>query len=222
MELFSIRAALKEGWNIFKTRWIFYIAVAVVPYAVVWMAGMFFQIIGAPVQQLTENAPNNIGLASAAGLLGAAQGLITWILSMIFSVGVIGIYLDAVDGKNPVLSDLLSRKHLFIKYAIGNLLYGLAVGLGLLFFIVPGIYFAMRFYFWGTVLVDTNGGLLDAFRKSSELTRGIKMKLFVFTLVSAALGILGMLVFFVGILVVTPVVTLAATKIYRNRNPRVS
>ncbi len=220
MKLFSIRAVLRDGWQMFRARWKFYLAITVIPYGVTWLAGVFFQMIGSPIVQLSENAPDNAGLAGAAGLFSFVQGVFLWVLSMVFAVGIVGIYLDSIDGKNPKVADILSRKHLFIKYAIGNMIYGLIIGVGMLLLIVPGVYFAMRFFFWSTAFVDSGGGIVAAFRKSSELSRGIKIKLFLFTLVSAGLGILGTLALFVGVLVVTPVVTLAATQIYRIRNPR--
>lgn len=220
MNSFSIRAVIREGWQLFKARWKFYLALTTVPYIVTWLAGFFFQIIVNPVIGLSQNAPDNAGLSAAVGLLSAAQGIFLWVLSMVFAVGVIGIYLDSVDGKNPKFADIFSRKHLFIRYAIGNILYGLIIGFGIILFIVPGIYFAMKYFFWSTAFVDTGTGVFASFRKSAELTRGIKMKLVLFSLVTAGLGILGMMALFVGILVVTPVVTLAATRIYRIRSPR--
>ncbi len=64
--------------------------------------------------------------------------------------------------------------------------------LGLILFIIPGIYFALRFMFVIPLIVDKDLDISEAMKQSTSLTRGIKWPLLGFILVSFGIFILGL------------------------------
>jgi hypothetical protein len=64
------------------------------------------------------------------------------------------------------------------KVALVNVLYGLVVGLGFLLLVVPGIIFSLMFAVVVPVVVVENRGIVEAFERSSSLTKGYKGLLF--------------------------------------------
>lgn len=53
-----------------------------------------------------------------------------------------------------------------------SMLYALIVTCGLMFFIIPGIYWAMRFIFSFFILSEKNIGIIDALKESYTITKG--------------------------------------------------
>lgn len=58
-----------------------------------------------------------------------------------------------------------------------DLLFGTAVGVGLLLFIAPGIYAALAWCVVAPVLIEERRPVLDTFARSAELTRGSRLNL---------------------------------------------
>jgi uncharacterized membrane protein len=119
------------------------------------------------------------------------------------------------SGKKLPFTDLFKQFKYFWRVLGATILVGLIVGLGLLLFIIPGIYFALRFQLTNTLIVDKNLGILEAMRQSSKLTEGIKLQLFGFNLTLLGVLILGLLALGVGIFVAIPVIWLAGVVVYR-------
>ncbi len=105
------------------------------------------------------------------------------------------------------------------NFVCGYLLYFFMVMLGTLLFVFPGIYIAMRYYFFSYVLLDQNKSFLSAFQKSALMTRGIKWELFLFWFLTQALSFLGLLILGVGALVTFPLTHLAIVFTYRTLYP---
>jgi uncharacterized membrane protein len=89
------------------------------------------------------------------------------------------------------------------------------VMVGLLLFIVPGIWLGLKYGQAMNALVDRNCGVIEAFKYSSKITEGHKAKLML--LGSAALGIIlaGLLALVVGVVFAYPVAGLAWVLGYR-------
>jgi len=170
---------------------------------------------------------DNIGLTVATVLLvflvallvialPATVSLILAAVQLIFSMGYINLTIDAARGNKLDYKTLLN--HVSIKKAFrflgASILAGLLVGFGLVFFIVPGIYFAIRYMFVGYLIVDKNASIGEAFSGSAALTKGVKLPLFVLGLLFLMLGVLGVFALFIGIYVVAIVATLSRAYVY--------
>ncbi|MBA2369148.1 MAG: hypothetical protein H0V82_09020 [Candidatus Protochlamydia sp.] len=132
-----------------------------------------------------------------------------------FSAGFAYMALRAADGLKVKFEDLFARFDCFFNYFLSSLLYIGIVTIGLILFIVPGIIWAIRFGLYPFFIADQKAGPVEALKLSSKATYGFKWDLLKFLLLLILACIVGTLLFFVGLLVVLPVFTIAYAIIYR-------
>lgn len=157
-----------------------------------------------------------IGISFAvAGLffLGAGNGTIT-ALAYIICGGYVFLFLRHARGEKVVFDDLFSLDSRWISFAFVGLIKGVLIILGLICFIVPGVYLAVRWMFAEILVVDKGMKPMEALRASSAMTKGHWWKLFGFSAVAALLVLLGLIALLVGAIVASIVVTFAVIQIY--------
>ena len=191
MKTFSIKEALKRGWEIWKDN-----------KKVLTLTGIVMILIGW--------IPN-----PADGLLGAVFEVILFLISAFVSMSWLKMLLVMEGGGETRFSDLFKHRRFFWKYFFASLLLILITGIGLILFIIPGIYFAMKYIFVLNLIVDKDMAIGAAFRESAKLTRGIKWRLLGLNVVMVLVFILGLMALVVGILVALPVIALADVVVYR-------
>lgn len=81
-------------------------------------------------------------------------------------------------------------------------------------FIVPGIYLALKWSFAELLVIDKGMRPMEALRASSEMTKGIRFKLFLFSLASFVIILVGVLALVVGVFVAGTVIALAGIHLY--------
>jgi len=81
--------------------------------------------------------------------------------------------------------------------------------------IIPGIWFALRYQYFGMAIVDKNMGPIEALKYSGQITQGNALKLFGMALASMGVIVLGLLALILGVFVAMPVVYIAMAYIYR-------
>ncbi len=118
--------------------------------------------------------------------------LVIPLINLLFEAGLLKIALHFHDGKVPQIQDLFNGYPLLLKYVVATILYGLMVIIGLIFLVVPGIYLALKYQFYGYVIVDKGIGPIGALKESGRLTQGAKKDLFMFWLILLC----GMLIIF--------------------------
>lgn len=138
------------------------------------------------------------------------------LLAAAIDMGVQKLFLAAARGKEVgyeiILSEIDLKKAL--RFIVAAVLYGLSIFLGLLFFILPGIYLALKYMFVTYAIVDRNVSVRDAFSLSSDFTRGNKFSLLLLALLLVLVNILGALALLYGLLVSIPVSMLAFAYAY--------
>lgn len=195
---FSIEEALQYGWGIMKANIWFFVGVLVVA----WV------IVGIPHAIANALHHQSDGLSFLFRIVG-------WIAGIIVSIGMITIALKFLDGQIPKFEDLFSFKPHFWKFFGGSILTGLVVWAGMILFIIPGIYWAIKFQFFGYFVVEQGSDPVEAMRKSSRITHTVKWKLLGFGIVLALVNMLGAICLFVGLFVTVPVTLLAYSLVYR-------
>jgi uncharacterized membrane protein len=148
------------------------------------------------------------------------MSVISAAVSATFGLGLAKIYLRFRDGETPVFENLfdgLARLHVYVAAMI---IVGIAVCMGLLLLVVPGIIFLLRLWFVGFVIVDEKAGPLEAIQRSWDITRGYTMDLFLLFILLVGLNLLGVLLLLVGLLVTVPISGLALAYVYRHLKPR--
>lgn len=199
---FSAGAAIRFGWETFKRRpWFF--------------VGSTFLIL------LASGLSDGITSGIDAALTGSADQpsiigtVINFALGTLISMGATAFYLAAHDNPDTVDLSALWHPQPFWKYLGASILLALAIGIGLVLLIVPGIIFGLMFMFTTFIVIERGLGPIDAMSESNRLTRGHKWQLFGFSLLLLLINVLGLLALVVGLLVSIPVSTLAFVHAYR-------
>jgi uncharacterized membrane protein len=144
-------------------------------------------------------------------------GIVVW---STFALGLFKIYLRFRDGEKPIFENLfdgVARAHVWVGASI---IMAVAIAMGLVLLLVPGIIMLLRLWFVGFVLVDERTGPIDAIQRSWDITRGHTMDLLVFFIVLVGLNLLGAVCLGVGLLVTVPMSGLAMSFVYRDLKPK--
>ncbi len=177
-----------NSWNIFKKNWWEFIVVSII----------MFVLVLVPL-----------------GLGGIFQFFVTLLI--------INAILKSVKDEKISFStffkvqELLTPKIITIVVAIG--LYTLIVQnitnvvivsfLTLLGFVLTIIFFPLM-----CVMVDKNFDVKETILYSAKLTKGVRFEIVLLMIINFIIGILGIALFFIGILVATPIITIAAVFVY--------
>lgn len=199
VDLFSIKESIQFGWKTTKKHLWFLVGIVVI---------LFF------INTLPQLTNSQLQTQDASFLL-ALTGIGFWILNMLVNIGSIKISLKLADHKQAEFSDLFNEYRLLLPFIVGSIIYALIVVVGLIFLIVPGIYFGIRYHFYSYFIVDKKLSPLEALKESSRITSGVKWKLFLFSLVLGLVNVLGVLAFVVGLFVTVPVTMIAYAHVYR-------
>ncbi len=140
--------------------------------------------------------------------------LAVFALNLIMALGLIRVTLKVYDNQVPRVEDLFNDARYIFRFFGATLLYGLMVLGGLLLFIVPGVIWLVKYYFVPYFILEGNE-VFNAFHKSARLTKDSKGNLFVLFLLLFLIGILDALVLGIGLVIATPIVSLAITYVYR-------
>jgi hypothetical protein len=195
---FSIEEALQYGWGVMKANIWFFVGVLVVAWAIAGVPHIIANIL----------QKESSGLALLFRIIG-------WVADIIVSIGLITIALRFLDSQQPKFEDLFSFQPFFWKYLGASLLTGLVVWAGFLLLIVPGIYWALKFQFFGYFVVEQGCDPVEAMRRSSRITHTVKWKLLGFGIVLALINVVGAVCLLVGLFVTVPVTMLAYASVYR-------
>jgi hypothetical protein len=146
--------------------------------------------------------------------------LISLVVSATFGLGLSKIYLRFCDGEKPIFENLfdgLARAHIWMA---SMFIVSIAVVMGLILLLVPGIVMMLRLSLIGFVLVDERTGPIDAIQRSWDITRGHTMDLLALFIVLVGLNILGACCLLIGLFVTVPMSGLAMAYIYRELKPK--
>lgn len=146
--------------------------------------------------------------------------VISWLVTATFSLGLAKIYLRYRDGEKPIFENLfdgVARAHIWFA---STLIADVAIIMGLILLIVPGVIMMLRLWMVGFVLVDERTGPIDAIQRSWDITRGHTMDLLVLFIALLGLNILGICCLGVGLLVTVPISGLALAHVYRELKPK--
>jgi uncharacterized membrane protein len=195
---FSMGDAVSFGWETMKSNILFFIGILIAMMAI-------------------EAVPSLIGdlLEEDYLIISIVFEIISIILNMAVGMGLVRILLIFCDGEQPEFADLFSCFHLVPKYFLSSLLYGLIVLAGFILLIVPGIIWAIKFQFFPYFIVEGGLGPIESLKRSSTITDGAKMDLFLFGLLLLGINIVGLLCLIIGLFVSIPVTMLALAYVYR-------
>jgi len=193
---FSKSEAIKYGFNFFKANISVFVKLALVVVAINIVMGL--------ISSMFDRTPMNF-----------LWGLVSLAISIVVQVGFTKIILDLHDGKPLNFSHLYTLYPLALRFLGASILYGFIVAVGFILLIIPGVIWALKFQFYSFLIVDKNVGIMDSLKKSSVLTSGIKMNLFLFALLLVVINIAGALALIIGLFATIPTTIMATVFVYR-------
>ena len=199
---FTVGSALNFGWETFKQRPWFFIGASVVIVIAYLVVGGVSTGIDAALGGSSEE-PTLIGSSVNFGL------------STLVGMGAIAFYLAAHDNPDTVELSALWHPQPFLRFLGASILTGLAVGIGFVLLVVPGIIALVFFMFTTLIVIDRGLGPIEAMQESMRIGRGFRWPLLGLIVLLALILIVGAVALLVGLLVAMPVTTLAFVHAYR-------
>ncbi len=143
------------------------------------------------------------------------SSLISWVISVIFSLGYAKNMLQTIDGEEPQFSAYMQPIGKIINMMIATVLVGLAVVIGFVLLIIPGFYLTMRLQFYSLYILEEDAGPIEAVQKSWRLTQGKMGFLVLLLLTQLLLVVIGLCLFVVGLLIALPLCNMMSCYTFR-------
>lgn len=127
---------------------------------------------------LVRPHPSPFALTHMGPPLAPVLSLLALIPYALFQAGLIRLTVADLHAE-PLSTDeamQLGRGRMWPLYGL-DLLAGLAIGVGMILFIVPGVYAALAWAVVAPVLVEERRRVLETFGRSAELTRGSRLNI---------------------------------------------
>jgi hypothetical protein len=171
------------------------------------IAGVFFLLPGLVLSFMLPPIEDITSLAAIVAVLQPYLPLIFFI-SLIQMVGQLAMWSLVTTSERPTVGEAIKTALLFLPfYFLINLSSNIIVGLGLLLFIIPGIYLAIRLAPIGVIAItEAIRNPIVAVQRSFEVTKGNALPIFAFILI---IGIVFFLISFASAMVFGTVLTLS-------------
>lgn len=173
-------------------------------------------------------------LVEIAGILLIVAIMVQWAATYLFQGTVVSLVHDLQDGRRDFSVEQLIKSvaPVLLTLIVAGLLASIAITLGLILVIVPGLFLATIWAVVAPVIVVERKGVLEAFGRSRELVRGNGWQVlavilifflillvvgFVFGIIGAIAGGVGRVILeFIGSVIAAPLIALAASILYFN------
>jgi uncharacterized membrane protein len=140
------------------------------------------------------------------------------IVCLMAGLSIVSISLQITRDHHFTFRDLylpLLSPNRVLKFIALTVLYILAVSIGTVLFIIPGIYIAVRFKFFPFVVIEhENESIADLIRLSYKTTAHNFWPVFFFLLLGCIINILGALCFIIGLAITIPTTIFAMAHMY--------
>ena len=204
MAQFSVSTAFTEGWERFAAHWKFLIGIT-----------LLYLIVSGGLGGVSTHSvfSNNLPTIFGTHLLSLAA-------TSVLSVFLVKLTLDIYDTKPVSWGTLFTGLDwtTFWRYVGATILVGLAVTIGFICLILPGLYLALKYSQVRYLIVDKKMRVFEALSESSRLTVGIKWKLIGFSFLVLLLVLVSLIPVGLGLLISLPWSLLAIVSVYRQLN----
>lgn len=205
----QLEEVVRHGWETVKRE-----PILIVVQLIVLILPNVFSRAPDVLKALNIFEPNHPVLLLVTAVMAIAGALVGWFLQ----VGQVRLFLAATRNQPVRFEVLFSGIDRFLPFAGMAIVSSLAMGVGFLLLIVPGVILAIGFSLAKYYVIEQEKGVIESLQASWEATRGNKGDLFVFMLVYAALIIGGLCACGIGIFITMPLAEIALAAIYLRRS----
>jgi hypothetical protein len=207
MHTLSIGDCIRFGWETFKKRpWIL-IGALLLAAIISALPGVF--------GPHPEIGPDGQLIQPPLSAYGAIVTIVSIAVSVLVGLGLTTFSLRAHDNIQGVQIADLWNPAPFWRFLGAHILSVIAIVLGFIALVVPGIILSVGLAFVPYVVVDRGLGPIEALKESWRITKGHKWQLFLLFLALVGINLLGVLALVVGIFVTVPITMLAFAHAYR-------
>lgn len=131
------------------------------------------------------------GYAPSLGLSPVVAGVLSLLLGVVSILVTIGAVRTFVSEETEALPrEHFTRNALWtvINLIVGGIVFGIAVGIGFLLLIVPGIFLLVSLFFWNVYVIVEDQNFIEGLQSSWALTGGNRLRLFALGVVVAVVG----------------------------------
>lgn len=154
-------------------------------------------------------------LKKSMGPIAILFVVILLIFSFVVNLGQIRIALKLVQRNNFKFKEAFPTEPESIINFIGVLcVTGLFICIGLILFVIPGIYFAYKYLYASYFVIDQKMSIGQALEASAKLTHGYKWQLMKFTMMYLLIILVGVMAFGIGLCVAIPMVWISKAYIF--------
>ncbi len=196
MGYFSIGSAFSSAWGTFKEAPIFFIGFQFL----ISVTSIAFQAL----EGLLTGSTIVLGIP-----LAILEGGIVQFINMKFLQRGFNIHYEKHDrpGVDPDGTT-------WLKLFGANLLRNLLILVGTLLFIIPGIYFAVKYVLFQFVIIDRETGVIESLSEAGELAKGNWWKLFLMSIITIIFTLSGLLLLIVGVFFTASISSLVWMHVY--------
>jgi hypothetical protein len=203
----SVEPIMNYAWEIWKQNLGLLVGTTVTIFVVNWVLSFIVQMAQFAIAQ------NNNAQEVAVGV-GVVGGLLNNAVQFYLSIGQTQIALKLVRRQPAEFTDLFGGGAVFLPALGTGLLMGIAVFVGLLLLIVPGVLLALMWWPTYYLVVDQKTRVIEAFTVASSITKGNWGTAFLLWLLSIAIMFAGLLALCIGVIFAAPLVTVLFTTAY--------
>jgi uncharacterized membrane protein len=149
--------------------------------------------------------------------LGLILLAVFYIVGQILTIGIINASLMVTRGETPEVGKAFNTEHLG-QFIVGSIIYAVAIFIGLILCIIPGVIAAIMLGFYGFYVLDQGMSGSDAIAASFNMVRENFGRIFLVLLVAFLLNFVGALLCGIGLLVTAPLCWIMFAYAYRKVN----
>lgn len=205
-EPWEIGDVLRAAWDAYKGQW--------APLTFGFFTTTLLAMLPGQIPTVLVAAGQIEESSKAYWALDVPLAFLGWLIGEWFGAGITRASLDAVRTRRVSFGQFFDGGGAGLSYVVTSFLRMLAIGIGTLLLIVPGVIVALGSQNAPFYAIDQRRPPIDALRASWESTDGQKGALFVFALAEAGITIAGLLACCLGIFVAAPVMILARAILY--------
>jgi uncharacterized membrane protein len=202
----TVGEVMSIAWDAFKQNW----PILVLTYFVAGMIGLPFAL--APTV-LTATGVVQDGSDTALTIKAVSLGFV-YLVILYLQVGLMRIWLAVARRQAVSFGTVFLGADRFLPFLAAFVLVMLAVGIGLVFLIVPGIILGLGFSLAPFYTIDANMGPIAALKESWKATKGQWGSIFLLHLAVLGMMLLGYAMCCVGLYATGPIALVAVAAAY--------
>jgi len=187
---FSIGRVIGDSFGVYARNFVGFTALALV----IGLLDLLFALFVAdPQMGAAQMDPSQMDPAMMEPNYGvvALSALITIIVGALTQAAIIYGTFQDLRGQKASIGDCIARGlSAIVPVIVGSILLALGVGVGMLLLIIPGIILALMWWVYVPAIVVEGKGIIGAFGRSRELTRGRRWHLLGLLVIVVILSIL--------------------------------